>query len=151
MSFGELGVGGGWCIWIIKSALVPFWDSIWDLSLSLRCLRPGTRAWQLKIKNDAIVKKPIKKNFQAVHKSCRWLLETNLKTIVGPTTEFHNTCLFIKRKILYVNLTGWFINSWRFPFYKTIVPKGGLCSESHLKITIRTEINSFVKLIHPLI
>ena len=39
------------CIWIIVSALVPFWDYFWDLSFSLRCLtiqyvRPGTRAWQ---------------------------------------------------------------------------------------------------------
>ena len=43
--------GGGWCIWIIVSALVPFWDSLWVLSVSRRCLtiqyvRPGTRAWQ---------------------------------------------------------------------------------------------------------
>ena len=37
--------------WILESALVPFWDSLWDLSFSLRCLsiqsvRPGTWAWQ---------------------------------------------------------------------------------------------------------
>ena len=32
---------GGWvggCIWIIASALVPFWDSLWDLSFSKRCM-----------------------------------------------------------------------------------------------------------------
>ena len=38
-------------IWIIASALVPFWDSLWDLSYSLRFftilyVRSGTRAWQ---------------------------------------------------------------------------------------------------------
>jgi len=45
---------GGWvggCIWIIASALVPLWDSLWDLTFYLRFLtiqsvRPGTRAWQ---------------------------------------------------------------------------------------------------------
>ena len=40
------------CIWIIASALVPFWGSLWVLSISLRCLtiqsvRPERpQAWQ---------------------------------------------------------------------------------------------------------
>ena len=61
---------------------------------------------------------------------------TNLEAVISPATEFHDAGLLIKRKILDVYLTGWFIYRGRFPFDKSIVPKRGLSGKSHLKITI---------------
>lgn len=41
----------------------------------------------------------------------------NLSTVVSPRAKLHNTRLLIKREILHVNLTGWLVNSRRFPVY----------------------------------
>ena len=47
---------------------------------------------------------------------------SDLKPVIGPAAELHNTSLFVEWEILDVNLTGGFINGGRFPLYQPIIP-----------------------------
>ena len=65
---------------------------------------------------------------------------THLKPIIGPGTEFHDTCLFVEGKIFDVNLTGRLVNCRRLPLHQPVPPEGGLGGEGHLKVSIGTEM-----------
>jgi hypothetical protein len=65
---------------------------------------------------------------------------THLKPIIGPGSEFHDTRLFVERKVFDVNLTGRLVNCRWFPLHQPVPPEGGLGGEGHLKVSIGTEM-----------
>ena len=80
--------GGGWCIWIKASALVPFWDSLWVLSFSLRCLtiqsvRAGTRAWHFFLTTQSVRPRPVSWHLLAITINHLQLLVTSSNPFYG--------------------------------------------------------------------
>jgi len=61
----------------------------------------------------------------------------HLKTIVGPRAKLHDAALFIKRKILNIDLTGGLVDSWRFPGNISFKCDNRLCHQSHLIVSVR--------------
>jgi hypothetical protein len=50
------------------------------------------------------------------------ILFADLEPIIGPRAEFHDTGLFVERKIFNVYLTGRLVYGRRFPFYQAVPP-----------------------------
>ena len=67
-------------------------------------------------------------------------IKPHLKTVISPTSKLHNTRLLVKGEIFDIYFTGGFINSWRLPLYKTVVPQCCLRCKGHLEIPISAEI-----------
>ena len=73
------------------------------------------------------------------------MIETHLKTIVRPTSKFHDTCLFIKREVLDVHLARGVVDCGRFPLNITVVKQGGFCGQGYFKVSISTVKNLIEK------
>ena len=65
--------------------------------------------------------------------------EENLKSIVGPAAELHNTGLLIEGEILDVHLTGAVVDGGRPPLHLPGAVEGRLGGQSHLEITVGAE------------
>ncbi len=66
----------------------------------------------------------------------------NLKTIVCPGPEFHDTGLLVEGKVFDVDLARRLVNGWRLPLHQTVPPKGSLRSQGHLEIAIGAAMSS---------
>ena len=72
-------------------------------------------------------------------------IKPHLKTVISPTSKLHNTRLLVKGEIFDIYFTGGFINSWRLPLYKTVVPQCCLRCKGHLEIPISAEIDIYLR------
>lgn len=63
---------------------------------------------------------------------------TYLKAIISPAAELQHARLFVKGKVLDIDLAGGLVNGGRFPFDQALGIDGRLGGQSHLEIAIRT-------------
>ena len=69
---------------------------------------------------------------------CHLRQNTNLKSVVGPRSELEHARLFVKGKILDIDLATGFVDGRRFPLDQTVVIHRRFSGKRHLKIAIRT-------------
>lgn len=77
--------------------------------------------------------------FGITNKLC--IRDLNLKAVVSPRSEFHDTGLLVEWKILDVDFAGRLVDSRWFPIHSACVIQRCLCGKGHLKVTISAEIS----------